>query len=385
MHNTIEMFEFFINQLVLCYLVLQQQTPLLQESCRRRAHIYTASMAVSHLDRGTSLHSNRSSQIIEQPSAIFQGAQRTHTSTKALALMFTTFSDNPKKQNTFANVIKNWATFQPTIHPVLFFTNPNSRLNALAAQYDWIVMPCPRVNKYNIPVLRYMYISAYNITKAQFYGYVNGDILFDSGLITTLQKMNLELPYLNTSLLSGRRYQTGSNCTTQIINIWKPERVRTLSMSSSLDSTWALDYFFVTRDYPWNDIQDVVIGRVGYDNYMVIRSNELNVSTVDITNTISALHQCIDQDRAAIRDECDTNFNLDINGMNGMTWENGRTTSLRFQTEYNAEEVIVVKRTHGYFLYIVIIVLMFICICLFDYISSGAIRLHLKQTGVQKL
>ena len=185
-------------------------------------------------------------------------SEDTRTTTTTV-LMFTTFSDNPQKQKLFSNTIRNWATFLPFLQPVLFTTNPNSSLNKLAKQYGWIVTPCPRVNKYDVPFLKDMYLKAYEILKTNLYAFVNGDIIFDNGLVKTLQMINKDLSNFNTTLISGKRHNYDVNCTTQSLEVWTQDHVHSLSDKSRLAGEMLEDYFFVTPDFPWHEIKDVVI------------------------------------------------------------------------------------------------------------------------------
>jgi len=53
-----------------------------------------------------------------------------------------------------------------------------------------------------------------------------------------------------------------------------------------------IDYFAIAgNQYPWDLVPDLVIGRPGYDNFMVETASLNNVSVVDASKTIVALHQ----------------------------------------------------------------------------------------------
>ena len=214
-------------------------------------------------------------------------------STQRLAVIFTTLTDTPQKLHLYTNAIKNWATFLPKIQPLLFYTNPNSTLIKLAEQHGWLALPAPKVNKFQVPFLKDMYMKAYDIEKAVYYAFINGDILFDDSLVTTLQRIGKNLPEYKATLVSGRRRRYNVNCTTSL-ELWKQSQVREAATPTipTLDRVWALDFFFVTRDFPWHGIKDVVIGRIAYDNYLVARSINMDVTTIDVSRTVSALHLC---------------------------------------------------------------------------------------------
>ena len=258
-----------------------------------------------------------------------------------LAVVFTTFSSSPKKAQLFSNTVKNWAKFIPAIQPILFSTDKNSSLNALAESHGWLVMPCPRVNEYGTPFLKDMYTSAYQIATAPFYAFINGDILFDETFVTTLKHVAAELKYLKSTLLAGRRldYRPPDEMT---FDAWTPEQVRALGKANGtrLSRTDTVDFFVVTRDYPWHAIKDVVIGRPGYDNYLVARSIQLNITTIDVTRTVTALHQMGNyKDRA---DKKDGRFNKDLIGK--FNYHNGLTSRMWFRTVFDYKNSVFVDR-----------------------------------------
>ena len=301
-----------------CSIVLQQQNHPKVSTCDDpRAVPYLWLEASAELSTTRALVDSQ--RLHDKALSARVPAQEMTSNDGRLVVMFTTFSDNPKKIMLFRNAIRNWATFMPLIQPVLFFTNATSNLNILAKQHGWKVLPAPRVNKYGVPFLKDMYREAYRIDKAQFYAFVNGDILFDNGLTTTLHGIQKNLPRFNATIITGKRKNYDVNCTTQNLDVWKPHHVMELGQSkkAKYDGPWCEDYFFVTPDFPWDSIKDVVIARELYDNYLILTSREMNLTTIDITDTITALHQCafIFRDRNATKKDIDDiDFNRQLIG-----------------------------------------------------------------------
>ena len=66
------------------------------------------------------------------------------------------------------------------------------------------------------------------------------------------------------------------------------------SKEGQLFQTDAEDYFIFTKHcFNWKEIKPVVIGRPGYDNYLVnyIFFHSATISFMDITNSLIVLHQ----------------------------------------------------------------------------------------------
>ena len=64
-----------------------------------------------------------------------------------------------------------------------------------------------------------------------------------------------------------------------------------LSKTGKLFTAWGEDYFITNSNYPWKDCPEVVVGRVAYDNWLVLNANKRRHTTIDATRTLLALHQ----------------------------------------------------------------------------------------------
>jgi hypothetical protein len=178
---------------------------------------------------------------------------------------------------------------------VLFTTAAQGDIVKVARGQHWETLPCQHMNEYGTPFIKDMYYDVIRKYNATFYGFSNGDILYNSGLIETLDVVNVHLPILNTTFLAGRRwnYNVTNASNDSSDPIWLPETVEALAREefSELSGIWSADYFFVSKNYPWDSLLNVVIGRLAYDNYLIGRSIQLSVPTIDGTETIAALHQ----------------------------------------------------------------------------------------------
>lgn len=63
----------------------------------------------------------------------------------------------------------------------------NEAMAKLARHLGWTVLPVPRATPTGLPYLKDMYFeSAKQFPNCTFYAYSNGDILFDQGLVNSL-------------------------------------------------------------------------------------------------------------------------------------------------------------------------------------------------------
>lgn len=173
-----------------------------------------------------------------------------------------------------------------------------------------------------------------------FIGYANADIMFDSTLLRTLETIrraigNTTKASMKTGkaiadkvLIVGRR--------TNVERIWNLENqtsnhstanaffnrstadtfVKELNASGNLFRTDAQDYFFFTpQTFYWDEIPNFVVGRPGYDNWLVdyVYHKKFTHSVVDGTLSIRAIHQTgEDGNKAGHNPRVDKTWNTDL-------------------------------------------------------------------------
>ena len=109
------------------------------------------------------------------------------------------------------------------------------------------------------------------------------------------------------------------------------------------------DYFIIAKNaFPWRKIPDFVIARDGYDGFLVASAIKNNVSVVDATATILAVHQTDKEGNFAGGSNArDTLFNKKLMGYYHYTM--GHTKAAPYETrivskEDNTMAVVVKKR-----------------------------------------
>ncbi|XP_053401092.1 uncharacterized protein LOC128557591 [Mercenaria mercenaria] len=236
---------------------------------------------------------------------------RTLKSTSLLTI-FSTWTRNEEKSNIYNNTLKNWASFKPVLNPVLF-TN-DSVLAKDAAKAGWTVTPLTKTADNGLPVLKYMYINVIKNFDSTFYCYANSDILFDDGLVQTLvhlvYKLDSDILSSTPVFLTGLRWN--------VINVLGNEISPRQNLKALIKSrgkvfvTSAEDYFITNKIYPWQDIPEIVVGSIAYDNWLVYNARDKKHLTINTSRTIAALHQSLDENnhRSHVRDTVNHNANL---------------------------------------------------------------------------
>ncbi|KAK3108616.1 hypothetical protein FSP39_011922 [Pinctada imbricata] len=206
-----------------------------------------------------------------------------------LLTLFTTWKNTKEKAIVIRNTIQNWRTFHPNISTVVF-SNSVKRLHRYARKHGWKIWKSKTVTEDKIPLFRDMFIQAMKQQSSVFYGYANSDILFTPSLMKTLQKID-SFKQNNTSpiLVVGQRIDFS------VVNISFPNNfsyiVKKGLHNGKLNEPDAIDYFIISKDFPLKDFPDVVVGRIAYDNYVIMHARAHRVAVIDATKTIPAIHQ----------------------------------------------------------------------------------------------
>ena len=265
--------------------------------------------------------------------------------------LFTTFPDIESKRFIYENTIRNWHLLSPDVIPILFTDDDTSDPKSIAhyaVQQGWYVLPVPKKSSVGVPVIRHMYLEAQRKFHTIFYSYANCDILFDRNLTDTLRFLQTSVHngHIDKLLLVGRRrnwlIEKGLNLTTL-------SQVGHYVKNSSMFISSAQDYFVSTRGgYPWTCIPDFVVGRVGYDNWLVATALANEIPVIDATETVTALHQTgLDGNFASLAGRTELNYNFGL--ARRFDYSLGYLYCAPFATQLNDGKITVIERyVNGY-------------------------------------
>lgn len=258
--------------------------------------------------------------------------------------IFTSWSKSNETDLLRNNTVRNWSLFSPYLYPILFTNDTGLKRDVRAM--GWDSLPIIHAGK-GVPVLKHMYLAAMEKIESPLYAFVNGDILFTQSLLETLVSVLQSHLYQNgTVLVVGRR--------TNVLNVKRKtassfQDLANVSVKNgSLFTPWGLDYFITSKTFPWRDMPDVVIGRVGYDNFLVVESNKRKIAVIDATKTLLAVHQTTKKGgnfEGRKKINRDYNINLIAKIYKKVNYAMGTSSAAKYFTKYNSKsQVCIVKR-----------------------------------------
>ncbi|KAL3855422.1 hypothetical protein ACJMK2_014633 [Sinanodonta woodiana] len=208
--------------------------------------------------------------------------------------LFTSFQTEndiaSEKVLVYNNTLYNWQTFKPHVQLILF-TN-NTSVSEKVNYSHWNIFPVLFYSDSGIPTIKAMFKQAKELYNTTWYGYFNGDILLTEDILKTLEYVSSVLDQFSNAsiLIIGRRINVlnvTSEEVREINGIKESARSR-----GSLHSIYAEDYFITNTHFPWDKIPEFVIGRAGYDNWIVGHARcDLGAIVIDATETLTAVHQ----------------------------------------------------------------------------------------------
>ncbi|ESO94054.1 hypothetical protein LOTGIDRAFT_153537 [Lottia gigantea] len=209
-------------------------------------------------------------------------------SNKTGMILFTTWIDVAEKDIVHRNVFRTWRKWLPLIKPLFFYINASTG-NRLKKE-GWLVRPVPKTGcgDSNMPIMRDMFLDAVTNYKSVLYGYANGDITFDNGIQKAIDHLVestvvQEKPVLilvrrtNVDFSNSPELDENSNIT-EMYNKGKAV------MDGSSDG------FFTNKLFPWEYVPNAVVGRIGIGMWLVSYARAMNVTVIDITKTVRAIH-----------------------------------------------------------------------------------------------
>lgn len=206
-----------------------------------------------------------------------------------LAVLATTWPPEKEKIEVHKNVARMWGWWPEILQPIVY-TNLSMRDGAFdqCMKSGWKFLPIQETKCRGIPVLKVMVTKLLKtFPNSDFYGYVNSDILFDSGLIETFKFVKKHTS-IRPVMLIGQRTNVDF---IKPYNISTPEDVSKMAKDGKVMKAYAIDFFLTDRSFPWDKLPELVIGRHQYDNYMVDFAIRQKALLIDVTQTVKAVHQ----------------------------------------------------------------------------------------------
>ena len=184
------------------------------------------------------------------------------------------------------NALRSWRALSHEIQIIIFGDSDGSKEAAeeIRAEYIANVKCSPQ----GTPLLSDMFRQADIKAKFPILTFINADIILPK---TFLSAVELSANLFNNFLMVGHRWDMDVE---EFINFkthskqnifWKK-----VANSSIKHSPSGIDYFVYRKDQ-WKNLPNFIIGRPGYDNWLIWRARRNLIPVIDVSDEVVAVHQ----------------------------------------------------------------------------------------------
>ena len=184
------------------------------------------------------------------------------------------------------NAIKSWTKLSPKCEVILFGDDEG----VVEAAKEFNILHIPNIEKTELgtPLLSSAINLAQKSARNEILLYLNADIILMSDLILAIQKVKNQ-----NFLMSGQRWDVDINQEIDFDNPdWEDKLRERIRETGKLHKPTGMDYFVFPRNLPEIlRMPAFVIGRPGWDNWLIYRTRALKIPMIDATKTITIIHQ----------------------------------------------------------------------------------------------
>lgn len=182
------------------------------------------------------------------------------------------------------NAIKSWLDLTPKCEIILY--GDEKGIKEVADEYGLIHEPLIRKNHFGTPFLNYVFTHAQQKAKNDIVCYCNADIIFFNEVFTAIQKI-----YVKNYLIVGKRWDVEMTFSLDTSKKgWKQELFSYARDNHTIQDFPGMDYFIFPKKMV-RDMPPFVVGRSGWDNWMIYNARRLGISVIDASHVIKVIHQ----------------------------------------------------------------------------------------------
>jgi hypothetical protein len=185
------------------------------------------------------------------------------------------------------NALRSWTLLAPDVEVILFGDEPGAA--EVARELGLRHEPEVRRNEFGTKYLAYFFDRAQEVARHDLLCYVNCDIVLTTDFRRALERV---LAWRKQFLMVGQRWDADIAEPLDFSSPSWEERVRRLALETNHQRPpeW-IDYFVFPRGQYHHKIPGFVIGRPGWDNWLVWFACHSKVAVVDASPAVVAVHQ----------------------------------------------------------------------------------------------
>jgi len=202
------------------------------------------------------------------------------------------------------NAILSWKKLRPVCEIILI--GDERGVADIAREYGVVYVPEIKKNENGTPLVNDAFRIARERSRFPILAYADCDVILMSDFAKAVSLVREPM-----FLMASRRWRLAVN---EIINFndpeWETQLHARVTQEGALHGPSALDYFVFPRSLDFK-MPPFIMGRSGWDNWLVYQTISANIPFIDATPMVTAIHQNHPPAAIAIRkEECLYNNNL---------------------------------------------------------------------------
>ncbi len=182
------------------------------------------------------------------------------------------------------NAIQSWTLLHPQCEIILFGDEEGTA--EIASHFKIHHISRVECNEYGTPLISSMFKIAQETAHHPLIGYVNADIILLSDFVPALQRV-----LWPAFLVVGQRWDIDIKEPVDFSRAdWEKQLRTQLLEAGKLHPPTGIDYFVFPRGQ-FRDIPPLVVGRAGWDNWIIYHTRRMKIPVIDATKVITAVHQ----------------------------------------------------------------------------------------------
>lgn len=183
------------------------------------------------------------------------------------------------------NAIRSWINSGSNLEVILFGDDQGVR--EVAHEFSLRHFSNIERNKNGTPYISGAFSEVQKVAAYETLCYANCDIIFLPGFINTVQKI---LEQKEKCLLVGRRWDLDVAYSISFRNDWQEELMTQVKESGRLHGFSGIDFFVFNKGLI-SDMPPFLVGRPGWDNWLIYYTRSKNIPVIDITLGCTIIHQ----------------------------------------------------------------------------------------------
>lgn len=192
---------------------------------------------------------------------------------------------NPHIATIQRNAIRSWKALGPDVSVLVIGSEEGIQQAAADLGVGWL--PEVACNPHGTPFIPALFQAARQHSTSPLLAYVNADILLLPDFLAAAERLAAQLPHF---LLVGQRWDLDLREPLEFSGLWQAALRQRLAEDGRLHPRGGSDYFVFPRAC-FEQIPGLVVGRAGWDNWMLFEARRRGWALVDGTADVWIVHQ----------------------------------------------------------------------------------------------